>query len=255
MIGTATDYEQLFLTSLAYIDRAVNAIAQRHALDRTEAEEFAGWAKAKLMDDQYGVFRKFGGRSSINTYLTVVLGNLYRDYRNARWGRWRPSAAAKRVGPTAIRLEELLYRDRMSLREAVNFLRSRDASLNERELARLASSLPAHYPVHEVALESPGVADRIPLAPPPDRAVGSFTADIEQAVRSLMDELPAEDALVVRLRFWSGLTVAEVARTLHLDQKALYRRLEAIAARLRRALESRGVDRATVADLLSEEAD
>ena len=250
MIETGANHEQQFLESLSYIDRVVAAIARRHALDRAEAEEFAAWARARLVDDDYAVFRKFGGRSSLTTYLTVVLANLFRDYRNARWGRWRPSAAAKRLGSTAMRLEELLYRDNLPRREAMNVLRSRDPSLDERKLARIVAEMPPHYPVREVGLDAQGVPPRLPVTAPPD-AFDPPVVELERTVNQVMAELPAEDALLLRMRYWDELSVADIARTLGLEQKSLYRRLDAIGARLRKALEARGIDRRFIAEMLA----
>jgi RNA polymerase sigma factor for flagellar operon FliA len=46
------------------------------------------------------------------------------------------------------------------------------------------------------------------------------------------------------------MSVADIARTLRLDQKPLYRRLETIQATLRTALESRGVHRERASEIL-----
>ncbi len=45
----------------------------------------------------------------------------------------------------------------------------------------------------------------------------------------------------MRLRFHEGLTVADIARTTGLEQKALYRRMDGLLRGLRSALEREGV--------------
>jgi RNA polymerase sigma factor for flagellar operon FliA len=50
------------------------------------------------------------------------------------------------------------------------------------------------------------------------------------------------------------MSVADIARTLRLDQKPLYRRIDGSLARLRPALEAGGVDRDLAAELLSDDA-
>ena len=40
------------------------------------------------------VLRKFEVRSSLRTYLTVVVNRMYIDGRVKQWGKWRPSAIA-----------------------------------------------------------------------------------------------------------------------------------------------------------------
>ena len=55
----------------------------------------------------------------------------------------------------------------------------------------------------------------------------------------------------MRLHLVDGLTVAEVARSLGLDQKALYRGKEKLLQRLRADLESAGIGSADANELLS----
>jgi RNA polymerase sigma factor (sigma-70 family) len=253
MSTEATNFEQLFIASLPLVDRLVAAAARRHALGRADAEDFGAWVRARLIDSDYQVLRKFGGRSALSTYLTVVVANLYRDYRNMRWGRWRPSAAAKRLGPTAVRLEELIRRDGLPLREAAGILASTGCTLSEGELARLAASLPPHHPAREVSLDVLAEVDAAPFAEPDDPGASDAVRQVERALESIVRELPPQDALILRMRFWNGLSVADIARALGIDQKPLYRRIEVIQSRLRSSLEARGIDRALAAEALSSE--
>jgi RNA polymerase sigma factor for flagellar operon FliA len=247
VVTAASDPESVFLANLALIDRLIAIAARRHALSAPDAEDFGAWARARLIDDDYAVLRKFGGRSSLATYLTTVLVNFFRDYRNSRWGRWRPSAEAKRRGPIGVRLEELLYRDGHPLREAVQILRSLGAPMTESELARLAAVLPQRQPNGEVSLDT---AEATAVAVMPSTSVAH---ELDELLTALVAELPAEDALITRMRFWSDMSVADIARTLRLEQKPLYRRLDAIQARLRVALEARGIDRTRATEMLSDD--
>jgi RNA polymerase sigma factor for flagellar operon FliA len=74
------------------------------------------------------------------------------------------------------------------------------------------------------------------------------SAEIEMALQNLS----AEDQVIIRLRYFDGLSVADVARTLHVDQKPLYRRIDATLQQLRAWLEQRGVNRELVAAFLAE---
>jgi RNA polymerase sigma factor for flagellar operon FliA len=56
------------------------------------------------------------------------------------------------------------------------------------------------------------------------------------------------------MRFWDDLTVADIARALRIEQKPLYRKLEAIQKHLRAALTARGIDEERVADVLAGES-
>jgi RNA polymerase sigma factor (sigma-70 family) len=247
-LDTASNPEAVFIANLPLIDRLVALTARRHAFSASDAEEFGAWVRAKLIDGNYAVFRKFGARSSLATYLTTVVINLFRDYRNARWGRWRPSAEAKRRGPLAIRLEELLYRDGHPLREAVQILQSLGVTMSDGELVKLAATLPPHRLHNEVSIDIAEVA-AIEVHPEAARDADDVLV-LEQLLHTLVSALPPEDAVMMRMRFWNDMSVADIARALQLDQKPLYRRLETIQATLRTALESRGINRERASEIL-----
>jgi RNA polymerase sigma factor (sigma-70 family) len=248
--------EALFLESLPTIDRLIAAQMRRHRAIAAEAEDYGAWAKARLIADDYAVLRKFNGRSAISTYLSVVLANMLRDYRNLRWGRWRPSAAALRFGPVGIRLEELLYRDRRPLREAVQLLRERDASLTDSALARMAAALPARSALAEVSLDSTPTAVAELAAPAyRDCHDAETLRTVEARLRESVAALPPDDAAILRMRYWGQLTVAAIARALQLDQKTLYRRIQRLESTLREQLEALGIDRTLWSDLAQDESE
>lgn len=248
------DPERTFLDNLPVIDRVIAVIARRHALSQADADEFASWVRARIIDADYAVFRKFAGRSSLSTYLSVVISNLFRDYRNSVWGRWRPSAAAARAGPIGIRLEELIFRDGHSLREAIGVLHSAGVGLSDAEIARLAASLPARTGTTEVGLEELDAATGTAEATSRGRPSGDDEAEVVAAVRAALAQLPPEDQVIVRMRFWDDISVADIARTLHMEQKPLYRKLESIQTRIRALLATHGIDHQRVIELLTRES-
>jgi hypothetical protein len=100
----------------------------------------------KLIDDDYGIIRKFQGRSSLKTYLTTVVSNEMKDFLNHLLGKWRPSAEAQRLGPVAVQLEKLL-RDGLSPNEAVRTLQTNHkVEMSAQELADMAARLPDRVP-------------------------------------------------------------------------------------------------------------
>ena len=70
-------------------------ICTRNGLDRDESDSLRSYAHLRLVQDDYRVVRAYSGGARPRTYLSVVLTNVYRDFRIKRWGKWRPSAAAK----------------------------------------------------------------------------------------------------------------------------------------------------------------
>ena len=239
------DFERVLLDNLELVDRVCGALCRLTGLDAADADDFTSWVHMRLVDDDYALLRKFRGASSITTYLTVVVASLMRDYRTQLWGRWRPSAVARRSGEVGTRLEVLLYRKGLPLTEAIQTIRASDPTISERSLAELAAKLPQRTPRHGVQTIS-----REALAVPDEPRPSEPPAHLEQALRAALDALPPEDALIVRLRFWQNNSVSDIARTLNVSQKPLYRRIERIQAKLRDALTEAGITSEQAAELL-----
>jgi RNA polymerase sigma factor (sigma-70 family) len=244
--------EALFLSQLGWIERVVAAICRRHGLARDDADDFASWTTLKLIEDDYAVLRKFRGESAVTTYLAVVIAMLFRDYRTHRWGRWRPSAAARRRGALAVRLETLIYRDCLRLEQAGELLRTAGQTLlSDRELATLVAELPPRSKRPADVGPDP-LADRSAT----DRADDLVAADEAEATKrtidGLLQRLPPEERLMLQLRFWEGLSVAEIARGLGVPQKPLYRRLDRTLRDLRGLLVQAGMSREQARTVLAE---
>ena len=252
-------FEAVFLENLGWIERVAASVCRRHGLSAEDSEDFGSWAKLKLVEDDYAVLRKFRGESAITTYLTVVVAMLFRDYRVERWGRWRPSAAAQRHGRVAVRLETLVHRDGYRLEQAAEILRTRgETDLPDRELAALLAELPARTPLRPVEVGSEPLASAPAAAHADDLVVGSEEAEerraADEALSRALQTLPPEDRLILRMRFWEEMSVADIARGLSLPQKPLYRRIERALGDLRKYLEAAGISRERVRALLGEGA-
>ena len=249
--------EALLLAELDWMRSAMATTCRRYGMGAADGEDFASWATLRLMDDDYGVLRKFRGESALRTYLVVVVAMLHREYRSRSWGRWRPSAAARRAGRVAVRLETLVHRDGCSLSEAILRLRTAgETSLSDRQLAALFATLPRRG----AGRPAETLLDALAHVPDPAAADDGIAAEeraaerraLEDALHDALEALPAEDRVIVRMRYWEGTTVADIARALGLPQKPLYRRLERARATLRAALESSGVSRRRTAACLAE---
>lgn len=234
--------EDLFLAHLPHIDKVVAHFCRKHHFQKEECEDFRSRVHFKLIDDDYAVFRKFQGRSSLNTYLTTVVANEMRDFLNYLWGKWQSSAEAKRLGPVAIRLEKLL-RDGRSFDEAVQDLQiNHKVEMSWQELHEMAARLPDRFP-----RRNEGEEGLLNLPAPGDPADSRSDKEEREAMRrkilaalsELREALPKEDQVILKMR-GGGFTVAQISRFLGLDQKQLYRRIEKILKELREELERRG---------------
>jgi RNA polymerase sigma factor for flagellar operon FliA len=246
------DPQELFLSNLDAIDRAIAYVCHRNHLSPQDGEEFNSEVKTKLIEGNYGVIRKFEGRSSFSTYMTTVIQRLYFQWRVQMWGKWRPSAEAKRLGEKAITLERLLTRDGFTYGEALETLTTGTSAYTREELEALYLRLPARQPrpvlVASVAPDA---------APTVDADAALFTAERRQTARAAaaaVDEamagMDAESQLILRMRFWNNRKVPDIAAALRMDAKRLYKKIDRLLLTLRGALEKAGVDRDAISDLL-----
>src|SRR6185369_5965534 len=213
-----------FIENLETIERIIATICRRHLLVGDDQDDFASYVKLRLVDDDYAAFKKFQGRSSISTYLVVVITNCFRDFRVSRWGRWRPSAVAKRLGSLALRLEILMWRDGYGVRQAIEVLRSQGGDLpSDSELIRLSAQIPAR------GRSGPANPDEIENTPGSDHAdEGIIQEEIDlgraaalQALERALQTLPAEDRLILKMKFFDNASAPDIARALRLDSKPL----------------------------------
>jgi len=252
--GERADYERLFLSELSTIQAALQSVGRRYYLPPEQVEELASEVHLQIIDDDYAVLRKFQWRSSLQTYLTVVVNRVYLDGLVKARGKWRSSAAARRSGPEAVIFERLMTRDGLSFDQACRVLQHMDrVPVDTHALARLAADMPARTARHYVpadALEQ--IQSRAG-----DPALALLEADriaaIARASEALAAELAAlseDDRLLVRRRFIDGARLLDVARETAQAPRIVYRRVARLLAVLRRRLERRGISPFDVAELL-----
>jgi RNA polymerase sigma factor (sigma-70 family) len=246
--------QQLFLTNLGTIERIAAFICRRNHMSDDETAELIGEVKLRLIENDYAILRKFEGRSTLPTYLTTVIQRMFNQQRIEMWGKWRPSAEAKRLGDKAVTLERMLTRDGYSYTEATQLLVGRTGSTyTNLELEAIYVRLPIRRPrpvlvrdgmTPDAATE--GSADDRLLAR--DRARTAETATL--AIDAVMSQFDPEDQCILRMRFWEACKVPEIARRLQLDQKKLYKRIDKLLLTLRFAVEKAGVKKDAVEELL-----
>lgn len=247
--------EEIYLQHLRTIERIAAFVGRRSHLNADECAEFTQEVRVRLLVDDYAVIRKFEGRSKFSTYLRTVIQHLFCEWRVSQWGKWRPSAEAKRLGDKAITLERLLSRDGLTLSEAVKTLTTGNSQYTVSELEAIYIRLPLRNPrpilvSDELLPDAPSVAaeaeDRIET-----RDQERTARHAAQTMDGLLEHMDAEDRLILQLRFWDALKVPEIARTLHIEQKKLYKRLDKLFLTLRRGLENAGLSQRDVGTLLS----
>jgi len=242
---------ELLLANLDTIRRSASFVTAQAGLEPQDREDFESFVKLRLIENDYAVLRGYSELGSLRGYLQVVIRRLFIDFERRRLGRWRSSATARRLGPVAVELETLLYRDGCLLEEATRLLTTRTkAPAKREELLQIWEQLPLRPRLRMVSLES--VRDD-----PADEAWRevaerrvAVTERVVEALREELDRLGRRDRLFLYLRFEQGLASTQIARLLGMETRAARDRLKEIVAALRRRLETAGVDAAVLPRLL-----
>jgi len=238
------DAEEFYNQHLTIIGQIASSVCRRNGLSDHDAEDFTSDIRLKLCDDDFAVIRKFQGKSNFTTYLTVVINKAFLDHRRRVWGKWSPSSQAKRLGDMAVALETLVYRDGLPFDSACAILEQKHgAAVDRRQLRHTLSTLPRRSPRR---FESD---DGLATLPSQDGADSSVLADerdeqvarAEHALRNALADLSDEDRAVIRLLYYEGLSVAEIARNLQIEQKRLYPRIKLLLTSLRKTLKNQRI--------------
>ena len=241
------------LSHLAVARRVVGFVSARHRLNADEAEEFSSHVTLKLLDDDRAILRKFAGRSSMSTYLSVVIERMFLDYRVASWGKWRPSAEASRQGEIGVLTERLLTRDGFTADEAFEALTTNHrVAISRGAFDQLLARLPVR--VRRRFEGEDALAFEADSAPDPERALldrgrGQDSSRVTKLLQRALAGLEVRDRLLLTYRYEDGRTVAQIAAILGEDQKRLYRRFETLLRQIRESLESEGVAAADIVEL------
>ncbi len=246
---------ELLTANLAVIERTVAFACRRYRLTQDDAEEFAAIVNLRLVEDDYSILRKYEGRCSFATFISVVVQRMALDYRVHTWGKWHTSAEAKRLGPIAVQLDLLLNRDGKTIDEAVVILAMEHDGVTRDSLRAFAERLPRRAPrPRAVQLDDAGpvavtrgeaVEERLMAR---DRLIASQR--LSAVMASVVESMPEDERLILQLRFEGGMAVSQIARVLRLDQKLLYRRLERRMREIRAELERSGIVSREVLDLI-----
>ena len=251
------DSHEFLRAHLPLIEQIVARVCRRSRLFGADQEDFA------LTVGEAGAHRKRlraaarrHAASSFAAFYPVVIQRMAVDERARAFGRWQPSS----VGPPPRRdrrhgrdvaATRPAQRGRGPAAAACDF----DSSLTRERLEQLAARLPRRTarpreveldPIAAGALHSSQSADDRALAGDRDRAAGRASS----VVREQLDAWPLEDRMLLRFRFASSMSIADISRILRLPQRPLYRRLESLLSRLRRALGDAGLDEVTVSELI-----
>jgi len=247
------DYQRLLIDHLDLINRIARTTGRRRHLSAAEREEFASLVRYRLVENDYAILRKFQGRSSLWTYLMAVVDRMSLDYCDEKWGRWRPTRTAERLGDMAVALERLVGRDGHPLEEAIEILRSGNGgSPSHAELHRIWQQLPVRPPKAEVEEQA---ANELTAPDTSDANVTQLQRQrdldrLQTTLTTAFEQIAAQDRVLIALRFDQDLSITEIARIMGSSVPTLHRRLAAAVKQLRAALDRDGFDAGDVAELI-----
>ena len=252
------NYERQFLDHLDLIDQIVRASGRRRHLAPEEQDDLKGFVRLRLIENKYAILRKFQNRSSFHTYLIAVIERLTLDFCIEKWGRWRPTATAQRLGDVAILLERLTVRDGRSLDEAIETMRaSHHVKKSPAELRALWQTLPtrAARPQHVAESAALGVPARERAEQRvEDDARRAHIATVERVLRAAFEKCAPQDRVLLALRFDQGLKIAEIAQVLGSSPPTLHRRMAKVLADFGAALKSAGVNPSDIGALIGDDS-
>ena len=250
--------EARFLAVLPFIDSVTAQLCRRNHLSGAEADDFRSDVRLHFIERNYEVLRKFEGRSQLTTYLTVVIQRLFIDRRNREWGRWRPSADAKRLGPTGILLERLIIRDGWPQDQALELIAINHGVAIDEGLRSFCDKLASRGPARRMVSEEDAgdIVDKGTGAD--DNVVRAEQDFLARRVQSALDRarqvLAPIERLILKMRFEDRVSVADIARTLTLDQRRLYRTIEQLLASIGASLRADGISEADITLLFADDA-
>lgn len=250
---SAQQAAKLLLDRLEAIESIIQAVARRYGFSADLAEDFGSWVKLRLVERRYRILRQFAGGSRVETYLTVVIRNMARDYLVERNGRFRPSRCAQRRGVVAVELERLVYLEGRDHEEAIEIVR-RNLGAHQRpeELAELIAQLPARPRTRVVdgrALErlasDQNVDERVR-----DRDLERLEQRVGRCLGKALASMSGTDRDILRLRFEQGWTAARVARRLDMKPRHVYSRCYSLLRSLRHCFDVEGLTWPEISQLI-----
>jgi RNA polymerase sigma factor (sigma-70 family) len=247
------DYQRLLLDNLDLINQIVRTVGRRRHLSATERDDLASFVNLRLVDDDYAILRKFQNRSTLWTYLAAVIERLSLDFCAEKWGRWRPSAMAERLGPVAVTLERLVNRDSHTVDEAIEILTTNhDVGLTNGELRKIWEQLPVRLRSTEVGEEA---AEELSSSETSEDAIDDADrrTDIDRLQKSLksaFEEIADQDRVLIALRFDQDMSMVEISKLTNSSVPTLHRRLDKSVKQLRLALSKAGFDPREVVKLI-----
>ena len=253
--GAARQARDYYEANYRLINNTIARVAEHNGLSSEEADDFASDVHYKLIKDDYRVLREFKQRSQFRQFLIAVVSHELLDYRIRKWGKWRPSAAAQRMGSTALLMEKLVHRDGYGIHEAIEMARTNHGvKASSEQLREVIHQLP---PRRHRLFERPQNRDLVERGEAGnvesrviERELKPLAERLQPTFSKALGDLSAEQRVLFRLFYREGFTWSQIAKVRGFRRRRLYNAKDAMHRKLRGALEAEGIDWAALERLL-----
>jgi RNA polymerase sigma factor for flagellar operon FliA len=242
----------------AFVDehsaRLLQLIEQCGVRDRDDVMDLYVHVCERLAADDCARLRKHDpAKGTLSSWLSTVVRRMLVDWVRSNQGRKRLFGSIRALSAIDQQVFELYYWRRQSasqmadavagpggrgvgLAAVFESLDRVERALTGRQRADLITMMARASTT--VPLDDEEGEPVIPLpSDEPDPEMALLAATRDRALVEALRTLPAEDRVIVSMRFVDGLTLAEIRRALHLPSLSIDR-VTAIVAALRRALEA-----------------
>ena len=206
----------------------------------------------KLADKRYRrlLLFKSDGPARFSTWLRAVVRNLCLDWLRSKYGRRQMFRSVASLATVDQEIFRLVFQDGLTLQQCWNELRSRGAEiafttfeehainiqtlLTSRQIWLLSTANPTCISIEPESETEPSMEIKDGSLNPEEMLL---LDDIHRSVLRVMNDLQDSDRLLLRLRFFQGLGLAEVASLVGLkDAQTADRRIRDALEKVRRAL-------------------
>lgn len=194
------------------------------------------------------------GKASFTTWLRVVARNLCFDWHRKRYGRRRPFKNLEALSPLELEVYHHRFLRRSSLEETLAHLEPSFPAVNLAQLANIEENLERvltarqHWILSSRSAESCSPVavlsddEQIGIVDVADRRPNPEEQTVEKhqflKLRKVVAALPADEALLLQLRFDQDLSLEELARLSGLgDAQRVHRKLALILKKLRSGMD------------------
>ncbi len=245
--------KELFDAFFQRIEAAIRYTSRRKRLSAEESQELYSRVMLKVVENNYAVLRGLRSPSRRKAFLRVVVERVLLDLRVEEWGRWRPCALARKLGPVAIELDRRINRDNVPSEDAIRELSTRMNGHGRDQMEALAARLPRRSG-RRIVNDEQRLAEIEAGTSSSERAEAaearSSSRRLRRALAEAIRNLEGPDRQLLRLRYGRGWTVRRIAGSQNLPARPMYRRFERNLHRLRKHLHRSGIRWEEVAETL-----